>query len=846
VPRGPWLKVALGAAVAALFAGRWLAVYTSDHLWAESLGAGAVYADIALRRLMLGAGAGLVAVAWFLGNLLLVYRQIGAVQVPRRVGDLEFVEHVPRRYLLGGAIVIALVLGVVTSIGADDWWTLRALAALGPIGGPLDPILQRDPGYYLLRLPWLRAVQGFVQLAVGVALALLVLLYAAIGAVRRQDRRLVCTPFARWHLAVLLATTGLVLAWGYVLEPAELVGGVESVPFDGVLTGVRLPVARTLTVIAAGAGGVSLVWGRVERTSLLAGAWGLWLAVTFVGHYLLPGAVAAARGAERRAVPGLAAAAEASSRTALALRAESLIVPLAVPDQGFVVRHRATLAATPVWDAFVLTAVLNRAARPAPSDPRSDDRFFDATLITVPGGWQSLEPVFLAVREPDSVDQMGGRGPPWAARHGDPAALGIGAVAVHATRVAEGGRPLYIPAIGTPDAVTPQPSDLALAADEIWFGPSTSGFAVVAPDRGPIGVPAGGWWRRLALAWTLQSPSLLSRNRVPASAIVVAERTVPARLGRLAPFAEFGAAFPAVAEGRVIWIATGYVAGEAYPLARSVVWRGRRVRYLHAGLLGTVDATTGATSVYLAPDADPISRAWMQMFPDLIRPAGALPAALASQLRYPEELFTAQLQLLRGAPGRARVVEPYWWVGPSVGDPAVRLRLRVVDEVQVESRVAAVIEGVVEGGRPRLRVLRYPEPYALSGPADLERGFRDAAPAGVAVGGRLRFVPYEDGAVALQAFYADSGTLDGVVAGWRGVIGRGRTVTEAIDRLIAAPQAGGGLAAATPYEAAREWFRRLDRARAAGDWRAFGEAWAGLRAALGLVGAESAAGARQD
>jgi hypothetical protein len=35
-------------------------------------------------------------------------------------------------------------------------------------------------------------------------------------------------------------------------------------------------------------------------------------------------------------------------------------------------------------------------------------------------------------------------------------------------------------------------------------------------------------------------------------------------------------------------------------------------------------------------------------------------------------------------------------------------------------------------------------------------------------------------------------------------------------------------------EAAREWFLRLDRARASSDWEAFGEAWTGLRAALGL------------
>jgi hypothetical protein len=209
---------------------------------------------------------------------------------------------------------------------------------------------------------------------------------------------------------------------------------------------------------------------------------------------------------------------------------------------------------------------------------------------------------------------------------------------------------------------------------------------------------------------------------------------------------------------------------------------------------------------------------------------------VATALRYPEELFAAQLQVLRSRPGRARPAEPFWWVGPSVGDSTVRLRLRVVDEVQLDARVAAVIEGVVESEGPRLRVLRYPEPYAMPGPADLERAFRASAPPGAAVGGRLRFMPFEDGAVALQVYYADSGTVAGVVAGWRGAVGRGGSLVEALDRLVLAPGAGpAAVTAATPYEAAREWFLRLDRARAAGDWQAFGEAWVGLRDALGLT-----------
>jgi hypothetical protein len=251
-----------------------------------------------------------------------------------------------------------------------------------------------------------------------------------------------------------------------------------------------------------------------------------------------------------------------------------------------------------------------------------------------------------------------------------------------------------------------------------------------------------------------------------------------------------------------------------------VAWRGRIVRYLHAGFIGVVDARTGATSLYLRPQADPLSRAWAALVPTLVRPADAMPAGVRNRLRYPEELFTAQLALLgqRRPGGLARTPEPFWWAGTAPGDSAVRLRLRAVIEVQLEPRVAAVVDGRVIDGRLRLEVMDYPEPFTLPGPSELTRAFRHDTPGAAVVEGTLRLVPFADGALAIQTFYTDSGTVADLAVGWRGAIGRGRTLEAA-------------LAQVRP-KAARAWFRRLDSARAVGDWRAFGEAWNGLRGAL--------------
>src|SRR2546430_13652220 len=73
---------------------------------------------------------------------------------------------------------------------------------------------------------------------------------------------------------------------------------------------------------------------------------------------------------------------------------------------------------------------------------------------------------------------------------------------------------------------------------------------------------------------------------------------------------------------------------------------GRPVRYVRAGLLGTVSAASGATLLYLAPGADSLAAAWARILDPLVRPTDSLPAALRSQLPYPRRSaeHTSELQ----------------------------------------------------------------------------------------------------------------------------------------------------------------------------------------------------------
>jgi len=186
-------------------------------------------------------------------------------------------------------------------------------------------------------------------------------------------------------------------------------------------------------------------------------------------------------------------------------------------------------------------------------------------------------------------------------------------------------------------AVASLPSENAA----LLFGPGFPGPVVTAADSAPLAgsgaVRLTGAWRRFAIAWTIQSWGLArseSNGRV-----LLWRRDITERLQRLAPFARFGAPAPALRNGALWWVSWGYTSHDAFPLVRSLAWRGDEVRFLRAGLVGAVRAGTGETHLWLVPGYDSLTATWARRFEPLIEPADRLPADLRAQLAYPAEAF---------------------------------------------------------------------------------------------------------------------------------------------------------------------------------------------------------------
>ncbi|OLC08872.1 MAG: hypothetical protein AUH42_00370, partial [Gemmatimonadetes bacterium 13_1_40CM_70_11] len=690
-PRRSTLLVGLAVVVALLVGGRWLALETAERAWAASVAGGDVYLRARdLARLVHGLIL-LLAIAWGTANLSYVYRTIGSVQLPRRLGDLEIVEAVPQRVLLVATVGSGLVYGLLLALGTRDWWLEAVLASRPPHFGVVEPILQRDLGYYVGELPWAVTCQSFALLATATATIVVGLLYVGIGSLRWSGWRPVTSPHARGHLGLLLALLALALVRGAALDPAESVAGLHG-SVDPAVVAVRLPGAHVVEALGVMAVLASLAWGLRDTTRALVVAWGALVLGSLAAYVVAPGVARSpppAVEADRRRVERLAFGADWSEGP---------------PPRGF--RNvAAAAAALPVWDADRVAAVARRAHLWSPRAPvagtalrlRPEDGRAEWVVVPAPGA-----------SAPESAGQDSTRG--W--------------TELHRGALARAGRPV---------AATEADSGLALGPvatrdSAFWFGAGFRDFAVAAPDTWPAtrdaGIPLVGWWRRTALAWVLQSPEL---TRAQTDGLVLLwRRDVADRLQRLAPFASFEAPTAVVANEALWWISYGYLAGGAFPLVRTLARPGgdAPVRYLRAGLVGLVDPASGATRLFLAPGADSLAGAWARLFAPLVQPLDSLPSELRRQLPFPRDAFRLAVQLVQrdrsdSTAWRPEPREPYELAAPapadSDGTPGVWMAQGFA--TGTPTRLTALLAGTISPTGPRMFLWSPSPPVQL--PADL-------------------------------------------------------------------------------------------------------------------------------
>ena len=132
---------------------------------------------------------------------------------------------------------------------------------------------------------------------------------------------------------------------------------------------------------------------------------------------------------------------------------------------------------------------------------------------------------------------------------------------------------------------------------------------------------------------------------------------------KAAPFLEVdGDPYPAVVGGKVVWLLDGYTTSDAYPYAEqrelgattqdsltgtgTVALPNDQFNYIRNSVKATVDAYDGTVTLYQWDEADPVLATYMKAFPGVVKPKSDMSTELQSHVRYPEDLFKLQRDIL--------------------------------------------------------------------------------------------------------------------------------------------------------------------------------------------------------
>ena len=810
-----WLVAGLALT---LLVGRAMAGLYGDWAFHHALGADALWRE----RMFLGTAQRLLtfaaSLAFVFANLFAVRQSIVALVLPRTLGGLEISEAVPPRRLTQVAFAVSLLLALLFATTDQDW-TRLAQALHGVPFGEYEPYLDHDLGAFVHRLPLERWTYELASVVLASTALLVVVAYAITPSIRWDARGLYVSTWVRRHLGILGGLGIALIGWSWRLDRLGLLidgsGGsgfrFERSPFGLFDHRVLLPY---LTVLSFAALPVAVVFAAVVWRGAIRIAFGLLTALVLAGpvaRVLLPSVAPAARAGDR-AVQARTRPYESTrmlfTRRAFGVdriaSADSVSLPLL--DDAAAARGVSS------WDPAALARFLERERRGA-----------DVAAVSWIAGPMGLEATLLRTA-PDGAPP----GTRWPADR------------LRAEAADAAGLPML--------SVLPGAAGVA----GVLVHPGAPRYALVADTLGRLAAPPfESVAQRVLLSWGQQNPRLLAVEAPRPRPRLMTVRDALERLGTLTPFLAQGETVTPVVRGdSLYWVVELFAVSETYPLSERMLVGGRLVQYAQHAATAVVQAQSGAVTLLPVMHPDPVMRTWMARFPSLFTPRARAPRWMTAGLPPAVDWAMVQGTMLgrTGVQGDTLPVRQLARVDDADADlttgPPTLFQLDSLGTlgwgvpVANADRLAGLL--VARGGSDPVTVLLAPgderdwtaileDLQQSADEAGIGRSLRDSRR------GRVQTIPTTSGPLFVQAFYEwppDGPPHLAGVATLRGTDRRvGRTLADALGQSRSTQFAGQSTDALRAQAA--HWYDAMAAALRAGDWRAYGEAWAALGRLLG-------------
>lgn len=594
----------------------------------------------------------------------------------RDLGEFRTILDKTRRRIF---FALPLVVGIFFGMGQSQGWAKILQFLNHTYTGVVDPQFKLDIGFYLFDLPFYIDLVGFGLVLLIITVIPTLIVHLLYGGIKFNGRASTFSTTARIQLAVLAALFMVVLGLSIWIGQYETMTSASGLYTGATYSDVNaaIPAAQILTAISFVVAVLFVVVAVISRWRLAILGTGLMLVCSILLGGAWPGLVQTFQ-----VVP--------NERT---LEAEYINRNIEATKTAYgldnvqQIQYNAKTTAT----AGALKADAQTAAQIRIIDPNLVSASFrqleqyrqyynfvnhlDVDRYTINGKTQDT---VLAVRE---LNQSGlGSSQSWynnviVYTHG------YGLVAAYGNQRSVDGQPVFL------QAGIPSTGSLGKYEPRIYFGEKSPQYSIVGAPSGAskreLDYPAsssssasdqqtmttftgnGGpkldnIFKRLSYAMKFQSEQILLSDAVTDSSQIFYDRSPRKRVSEVAPYLTLDSdIYPAIVNGRVVWIVDGYTTSANYPYSRaenmsetiadssttSNTTKGQ-INYIRNSVKATVDAYDGSVNLYAWDAKDPILQTWMKVFPNTVKPVSEMSGALLSHVRYPADLFKMQRGIL--------------------------------------------------------------------------------------------------------------------------------------------------------------------------------------------------------
>ena len=675
--------LALTFIILAVIAGALVALsgFYVDWLWFKSVGFTNVWSTVLTTKIALFIVAGLITSLIISLNVYLAYRRRPFdVSMAMEADNLEryraTIDPI-RKLVFAGISVVLFYFGGTSGV---QLWSSWLLFKNSTDFGVKDPQFGMDISFFAFRLPFLQTLIGWAISTLILATLASVAVHYVYGGIRPQLRSDRISVAARVQISILLGLIVLIKAVAYwfdryalALKESRLITGLTYTDVNA-----TLPAKSILAAIAVICS--LLFFANIVRKSLILPAAGTALmvgaSVLIAGVY--PGAV------QQFQVKPSESSKEAPyiQRNIDSTRAAYGLTDVEIKDyqatlstnSGQLATDAATIANIRLMDPNVLSATFRQLQQIKPyyTFPES----LDIDRYTVNGVQRDA---VVAVRE---LNIEGNPSRNWIYDH-LVYTHGFGFVSAFGNSVDADGKPSFL--VGD----LPPTTGLGKFEPRVYFGENVPDYSIIGgpktdtpvefdyPDdasangqknytyTGKGGVPMGGLLNKLLFAIQYQEQRIVLSSLINSESKILYNRSPRDRVAKVAPWLTLdGDPYPAIVDGKIQWIIDGFTTSAGYPYAQTTslssattdaltvnsnsitAQTNKNINYIRNSVKATVDAYDGTVVLYQWDEKDPVLKTWMKAFPNTVTPKSKMSAQLLEHIRYPEDLFRVQRDVL--------------------------------------------------------------------------------------------------------------------------------------------------------------------------------------------------------